>query len=253
MKIAYILIGMENIFKSLILPSNLIILFFLTGIILFLIRKVKKYGSYLLIIATIIYIFFATGPISFWLLGNLEYQYPYLKDTALIKDVNYIVVLSAYADNDLNLPISSRVNASAAFRLMEAQKLHREIPGTKIIITGAGEVPDVMKEVLISMGVKENKITVENRSGNTYDSLKNLKTLIGDKKFVLVTSAGHMPRSIGISNKMGLNPIPAPTDYLTFKNYMAISYLPSPLHLINSDLAIHEYVAIFWYRLKQRM
>ena len=71
--------------------------------------------------------------------------------------------------------------------------------------------------------------------------------------FILVTSAGHMPRSMHVFKKAGLNPIPAPTHYLTRKNNLAISYLPSPLHLRYSDLAIHEYAAILWYHVKNRL
>lgn len=244
---------MEIIIKFLIVPSNLIILLFITGVLLFFIKSLNKPARYLLTGAAVIYLIFATGPVSFWLLGKLEYQYPYLKDASKIKGAEYIVVLSAYADDDTALPLSSRVNSSGAFRLMEALRIHRALPETKIIITGTGGVPNVMKEVLTSMGTNENRLIVENNSVNTYDNLKNIYSFVGNRQFILVTSAGHMPRSLGISRKLGLNPVPAPTDYLTFKNYMAISYLPSPLHLNNSDLAIHEYIGILWYRLTNRI
>jgi uncharacterized SAM-binding protein YcdF (DUF218 family) len=59
-----------------------------------------------------------------------------------------------------------------------------------------------------------------------------------------------MPRSVGVFRKQGLNPLPAPTDYMSRKNYMAISYLPSPLHLYYSDLAVHEYLGILWYKIR---
>ncbi|MEF9426571.1 MAG: YdcF family protein [Candidatus Mariimomonas ferrooxydans] len=237
----------EDIIKYVILPSNLIILLFLSGAILFLVKKARKFSSYLLIIAVVIYLFFASGPVSFWLLGNLEYQYPYLKDSESIKEVEYIVVLTAYAEADHLLPLSSRVNDSSAFRLIEAVRIFKKIPHSGIIISGSKDISGIMKELLIAMGINENKIIIENNSNNTFESAKNLQPLINHKPIVLVTSAGHMPRSMKVFKKLGMNPIPAPTNYFTRKNYLAINYLPSPLHLKYSDLAIQEYGALLYY------
>jgi hypothetical protein len=58
---------------------------------------------------------------------------------------------------------------------------------------------------------------------------------------------------MGVFKKQQMNPLPAPTDYMSRKNYMAISYLPSPLHLYYSDLAVHEYLGILWYKLTDRI
>lgn len=244
---------MYSFINYLLAPSNVIILLFVAGCVLFFAKRLRKAARYLLYGAVVFYLVFATGPVSFWLLGKLEYKYPYLKDTTALRDVEYIVVLAAYADDDQNLPLSSRVNGSAAFRLMEAVKIHREIPESKIIISGSERVAGVMKEVLVSLGMNETFILTDNGASNTSGSAQNVRKMVGEKRVVLVTSAGHMPRSMMVFRKAGMEPIPAPTDYLTFKNYMAISYLPSPLHLQNSDLAVHEYVGILWYRLRGRI
>jgi len=243
-----------SIVKYILIPSNIIIILFFLGIILFFtFKRFKNIGRIFLIVSACFYVFFGTGPVSFWLLGKLEYQYPYLKNADLVQDVAYIVVLSGYADNDINIPLSSRVNSSCAFRLMEALKLQKEIPGTKIIISGSERISGVMKEVVISLGVDQRTVITENHSFSTFENAKNISKIIGNQRFILVTSAGHMPRSMMVFKKAGMDPIPAPTDYLTFKNYMAISYLPSPLHLMNSDLAVHEYIGILWYRLTGRI
>lgn len=241
---------MYSLINYLLTPSNIIILLFVAGFVMFFAKRLRKIARYLLFGAVFFYLFFATGPVSFWLLGKLEYKYPYLKDTTDVKDVEYIIVLAAYSDDDPNLPLSSRVNSSAAFRLMEAMKIQREIPETRIIISGSARVAEVMKQVLVSLGMDEALILIEKAAFNTFGSAQNVKKIVGDKKIILVTSAGHMPRSMMVFRKAGMEPVPAPTDYLTFKNYMAISYLPSPLHLQNSDLAVHEYLGIVWYLIR---
>ena len=241
---------MQAIVNYFLLPSGMILTLVIFGFILVFAKKNKKMGSYLLLSAGILYVFFGTGPVSFWLLGNLEYQYPFVKSINASNKGQPIVVLAAYAEIDTNRPVSSNVNSSTAFRLIEAARLLRKNPKSKVIVSGPDNMSLVMKQVLVELGIHADKIVVENKSASTYESALNLKDKLEHGDFFLVTSAGHMPRSMGVFKKLNMNPIPAPTDYMSRKNYMAISYLPSPLHLYYSDLAVHEYLGILWYKLK---
>lgn len=244
---------MEAIAKYIILPSNLITLFFVSGIILLITGKIKRVAFVLLCAAAGIYFFFATGPVSFWLLKNLEYQYPSLVELNKLKEVNTIVILAGYAETDPNLPLSSEVNSPSAFRIIEALRLYRILPDAEILISGQGDVPEIMKRLLVSIGVPTHRIMVESQSSDTHESAVNVHKIVGAKRFVLVTSAGHMPRAMRSFQKLGMKPVPAPTNYMSKKNWLAIRYLPSPLHLEYSDLAVHEYLGILWYRLMNRL
>jgi len=184
---------------------------------------------------------------------NLEYRYRPIEDLESMDRISNIVILSGYAENDLNLPLSSMVNSSSAFRIIEAKRILTKFPKAEIIISGKGDVPKIMKKLLDSLGNKSENFKIDNQSNSTYESSLYISNLQLTKKFVLVTSAGHMPRAMGVLKKMGMDPIPAPTDYMSRKNYMAISYLPSPLHLYYSDLAVHEYLGILWYKMTNRL
>jgi uncharacterized SAM-binding protein YcdF (DUF218 family) len=59
-----------------------------------------------------------------------------------------------------------------------------------------------------------------------------------------------MPRCMGIFRKLGMQPIPAPTDYQAGQNPLDASFTPSIEHLRLSELALHEYIGIVWYRLR---
>lgn len=67
---------------------------------------------------------------------------------------------------------------------------------------------------------------------------------------VLVTSAAHMPRAIRNFQAVGLNPIPAPTQYLTGRGSRSslLSWLPSSSALEKSELALHEYLGLLAWR-----
>jgi hypothetical protein len=109
---------MEAIVKYFLFPSGMILTLVILGFILVFAKKSKKMGLYLLLSAGVLYVFFGTDPVSFWLLGNLEYQYPPQNIHKTFDKVHAIVVLAGHAEKDLNIPISSAVNSSSAFRLI---------------------------------------------------------------------------------------------------------------------------------------
>jgi uncharacterized SAM-binding protein YcdF (DUF218 family) len=244
---------MKDIAQLLTTPSSFVALLLIIGVAALFIRCLRKLAMILLIIGGIIYIALASGPVSYWLIGKLEHRYPALTNIDTAKNIKTIVVLAAHADADPYFPISSAVNSSAAFRLMEAARLARLVPGSRILITGNGDVPEVMKKVLISLGISDRIISIENQSCNTYESASRIRQILGPGDIVLVTSAGHMIRSVGVFRKFGMNPIPAPTDYMTGPNCLAANYFPTASHLTYSDLAVHEYLGIVWYKITGRL
>jgi len=156
-------------------------------------------------------------------------------------------VLAGYAGRDDEMPLSSYVNDASAIRILEAVRIFLLKPGRKIIVSGNEDVPVIMKDVLVSLGIPAERIEIEGRSSSTFDSAMNLSKKLKSKRIILVTSAGHMFRSILVFRNFGMHPIPAPTDFSTRRNILATGYFPSPLYLKLSDLAVHEYVGLLWY------
>ena len=124
---------MESFIKYLLLPSGMILTLVVLGFILSFMRKARKIGLYLILSAGILYVFFGIGPISFWLLGNLEYKYPFVDSIKVANEGQPIVVLAGHAENDPNKPISGNVNSSTAFRLIEAVRLLQKNPESELI------------------------------------------------------------------------------------------------------------------------
>lgn len=244
---------MFDVLKDLILPSGLITSCCIIGVILLFFKKLRQVGIFILAGSGILYAVLGSEPISFWLLGSLEYQYPPLYVTDRIKNVRIVVVLSGHGWDDPDLPLSGRVNSASAFRSIEALRLFRELPKSEILISGGEKVPQIMKNLLISLGVPPEKISIEDGSQNTYENALEVRKKVGNESIVLVTSAGHMLRAMKVFQKLGMDPIPAPTHYMSMKDYNAVTYLPTPLALEYSDFAVHEYLGILWYRLRHRL
>lgn len=233
--------------KTLVEPSRIIAALLLGGLVLLVWKRHRKKSMYVFASALTLYVVFGTGPVAFWLLGSLEFRYPPYMEIAANRDAEDIVLLAGYAGRDDDMPLSSHVNDSSAIRILEAARVFRLKPGRRIIVSGKGDVPAIIKDVLVSLGIPAERIEIEGHSGSTMGSGENLSHLLKGKKIILVTSAGHMHRSIRTFRNFGMHPVPAPTDFMTFRNFLATGYLPSPLYLRLSDLAIHEYVGILWY------
>jgi uncharacterized SAM-binding protein YcdF (DUF218 family) len=118
----------------------------------------------------------------------------------------------------------------AGERMLEVVALSRKFPDAKIAFTG-GDAGIFYKSdteaegaatLLVSMGVAPERLILESESRDTYENAEFLKTeleRLGDlgpgKRWVLITSAFHMPRAMGAFRKAGLDLEAWPVDYRT--------------------------------------
>jgi len=83
-----------------------------------------------------------------------------------------------------------------------------------------------------------------------------VKEIVGKDKFILVTSAAHMPRAMGLFRKQGMEPIPAPTDYMAGEREGGLRlgmFFPSAGSLEKAGSAIHEYLGMVWGKLRSQI
>jgi len=238
---------METVVKYLVLPSSVMTLSALAIVVLVPFRAARNWALGSGLLGLSIYVLFGAGPVSFLLLGSLEFRIPPAGPGERAQ-AGTIVVLAGYAELDPDHPLSSRVNSTSAIRLLETVILCKGRPDADVIVSGSGDVAQIMRDVIVSAGVPAGRVIVDSVSTSTYESARNIVPRLGQAPFLLVTSAGHMPRSMGVFLKAGAHPLPVPTDYMTKRNPLATNYVPSPVYLHYSDLAISEYVALLWYR-----
>lgn len=236
--------------KELVLPSNIAALLFVLGILLYAIPRRRQYSWWLLSLSGAMVLVFSSGTVAALLLSRLEYSYPSLLNPGRYPQADTIVVLTAYAADDPRMPLSSRNNTSGTYRMLEAANLYHFCQNCRVVVTGYPVAARLMGTLLQRIGVPPAKLQIEMDSPNTEASAINLQNMLGDKAFFLVTSAGHMPRAMQLFEQRGMNPIAAPTDFKMPKQAQHAPIWPNPEHLQYSDLAIHEYLAMFWYKLR---
>ena len=233
-----------------LVPSGLAYLLFALGLLIALKERWRKLSWALLAVSGAITLVFSSGSVATALLSPLEYEYPAVHDTRTHRNIKHIVVLTGYAADDPDMPLTGRLHWASAYRVMMALQLKHDGCGNcDVIVSGGAVTAKVMGESLIALGLPKERLILETDSLTTADSATNLQALL-QEPFFLVTSAGHLRRSLAVLRKQGLQPVPVPTDYQVPRDWRDADEHPSPQSLMTSDLAVHEYIGLLWYRLK---
>lgn len=201
--------------------------------------------------------FITLVPVGDFFLAPLENLYT-LKPT--ITKPKVIVLLGGsenlYQSKSTGL---SHLNGFAT-RYITTIQLAQKYPNAKIIISGgAGHTQFnglsesiIGKHILLTAGIDNNRIVVEDQSRSTVDNALFTKLLV-DKlhisnldTVVLVTTASHMPRAMGLFCHVGFTSItPYPTDYKA-KNTLGRISFNFAQNLIELNFAIHEWLGLFF-------
>ena len=150
--------------------------------------------------------------------------------------------------------------ANAADRLYETVLLAKKFPDAKVVYTGSTNMidgrryssGDIAKQYLTSLGVEESRIILEEDARNTFSNVVRSKALLNPKQdevWVVVTSAYHMPRAIGVFRTQNWKVLPWPSDYQTHGNSAAYDFSYDAFSNVETlKLALHEWVGLISYR-----
>lgn len=254
----------KKIISQLLYPVPLCLGILIIGLMLILFTRRQRAGKVIISAGVILFVIFSYTAIPNILLRSLEYRYPPLNviaasdttDNEILTSVKWIVVLGGGHTSDPDIPVASQLSRESLIRLIEAVHLYKKIQGSKLILS-EGKVFDpvpgseTMAEVAMSMGVNQEDIILESESKDTVDEACLIKPIVGGDKFILVTSASHIPRSIGIFKKLGMHPIPAPVGHRTKGGCINPgTFFPNSGGFAKIESALHEYIGIIWLKLR---
>jgi uncharacterized SAM-binding protein YcdF (DUF218 family) len=222
-----------------------------SGLILLILKRKEKLGIILLTLGISALFLLSFAPFSKCILWMLESKYPPLMDLNYYKKIKYVVVLTAWDSELQSIPYIQNMGYRTALRTIETRRIYGEIPHCRIIISGTKNGGELISELLSSMNVPRKNILID-RAKDTTMSAINIKNILRNENFILVTSAVHMPRSILLFSREGLNPIPAPADYIdgyykdyTFPYPRRLSYyFPNTGSFMESSAALYEYFGL---------
>ncbi len=240
-------------------PLNLAILALTVGVVLHAVRFVRTARAAALAGLAILLVG-GFSPFGTWLLATLEDRIP---RTELTSAPHGIIVLGGAFDNRVAGLRDDLLLTAAAERPLALVELARRFPDAKLVYSGGtndltGKLEpetNAARRLFTTLGVAPSRVIYEPHSRNTWDNATMVADLIGDiagQDWLLVTSAFHMPRAIGVFRQVGLTVHPWPVDYRTPISRNGL-YLPHALaNFANLEIASREYVGLAAYYLSGR-
>ncbi|MBS0271947.1 MAG: YdcF family protein [Proteobacteria bacterium] len=205
------------------------------GLLLFF-RKVK-WGKRLVVISCVSFGFFGVVPFSLWMVENLENRFPKIDQIPL--DAKGMILLGGSFDKRTSLDRKTVAYNLTAGRLIEFVELAKAHPQFQLAFTGNQFEVETAKKVFKNLGIDPSLVLFEGGSKDTKENAARSAQLLNPshtEKWLLITSAYHMPRSIGLFRKAGFNVIPYPVDYHTPGNY-------EPLFCLGLNLSLDAWAA----------
>lgn len=198
------------------------------------------------------------SPLAPWLLSRLEDRFAPVEPAA----VDGIIVLGGSVDAGIATGRRAVAINESAERLTELLVLMRRHPDARVVFSGGtGTYPPepateaaVVAWLLADLGVPAGRVVFEDASRNTYENAlfsQRLAAPAAGEAWLLVTSAFHMPRAIGVFRRLGWPVVPHPVDYRTAggdDGWRFSSEISVSRNLRDLDTAAKEIAGLIAYR-----
>ncbi|MDR9780312.1 YdcF family protein [Rhizobium redzepovicii] len=175
-----------------------------------------------------------------------------------------MIVLGGAFENEVNTVRHGIEFNGGADRFVEALRLAQKFPDSRILVSGGdGSISGVYEGDAAAserffplFGVGRDRLIEETQSRTTFENAVNTKEFLasqGLSKCLLITSGFHMPRSVGIFRKLGIDIVPWPTDYRTDGQVrLGLDFTQPNLNAQNMATAIREWYGLIGYYLAGR-
>lgn len=252
----------SKVLWGLVQPGNALVLVLAFGtLLLFSVRDFRRRaGRRVVATASAAFLVLTVLPVGTWAIRPLEDRFP---RPMLPNRVDGIIILGGA----LNPPLSAdrgepSVNGSAE-RILATVELGRRYPDARMVFTGgsgslwggAYREGEVMRAALDQVGFDTGRVLFENESRNTWENAVLSRDMMEPKPgetWLLVTSAWHMPRSVGIFRRVGWPVLPYPVDYRSRPGPRPYLIFELDGNLDTLGWAVREWIGLVAYRLMDR-
>ena len=263
----------KKLIEVFLFPPGIIIILFL--IIAFLGIRKKTVLAVALLSAVMLYLF-SIEPVANVIIEPLQNAYQKPAFTAgkagILSGINSVPITAYFLKHAVIAVLASgaynkdTLDGDSFNRLYAGFLLQKRL-GIPIILSGGCYADSniltsaIMGKVLVKLGIRRNKIIIDDTSNDTYQNaidVKNICNRRGFSRVILITSAYHMPRAALLFKELGFkdkNLILYPVDYKTetANKYNIYSLLPQMNYLIISAEAVHEYIGYVYYYIYGRI
>ena len=240
----------------LLLPTNFLICMGLAGALL-LATRFASLGRKLLVAVVVLLAICAWSPLGKLMLYPLEARFPSWDATK--GEPDGIVVLGGPIDADLSAAHGGAVVTAAGDRIVAAAVLAHRYPNARLMYSGGSanlvstdaKEGDYAAQLFEGLGISKARLLMEREARNTHENAEFSRAMAAPKpgeRWLLVTSAFHMPRSVGLFRKVGFDVEAYPVDWrlgaradlLTLSSVAGDGFM-------RVDLAVREWMGLIAY------
>jgi uncharacterized SAM-binding protein YcdF (DUF218 family) len=238
-------------------PSNLLVSLILLGLMLTLFKRLRSFGAGVSLVVTLATLALGLLPIASYILLPLEERFPAFRHDG--KAVDGIILLGGSIEAADSASRGSLVANGSAERVLDTIQLAHRYPAARILISGGGgtvfgdgaaEAP-IIADYFRSIGIDPARILVEDRSRTTSENAVYSRELAKPhegERWLLVTSAWHMPRAVGVFEKAEFPVTPYPVDFRTAggsRTHRPFAFVSEGLRRL--DIATKEWAGLIGY------
>jgi uncharacterized SAM-binding protein YcdF (DUF218 family) len=241
-------------------PSNLLVGALAAGVLVLVLGR-RRLALWLLCPAAAVLTAISLLPVGQWLLLPLENRFSPPGD---LPAVDGIIVLGGGIDLRVFEQRGAVPFGDTGERFITLIELAHRYPDARLVFTGGGGFlgeaglteANVIRRFVRAQGLAPERMVFEDQARNTYENAVLSKALVRPapkERWLLVTSAAHMPRAIGAFRKVGWPVIPYPVDYRTSGEIGFLSIPNAAARWAELDLAIQSWTGLLAYWLTDRI
>lgn len=248
---------LSKVLAFLTVPSNVILSIGIIGLLL-LLTRFRRAGVRLATASLLLLLIVGVTPIGSVLIATLENRFPPGKEDG--PPITGIIVLGGPIDSRMTTLRGKLSVTGEVERLLEGAALAKRHPSAKLVFTGGNpslfgsDPPEAVyaAQLFEQLGVPRERIVFEDKSRNTTENAEFTRKLVDPKpgeRWLLVTSAMHMPRAVGTFRKAGFPVEAYPVDWHTPPNPVLWQLPRNLLGGVGAlNAAAHEIVGLAAYR-----
>lgn len=247
----------SKILWGMISPDSLFVILLTLCLLLLLFRQSKK-AAILLGLLTCCTLFLSFFPVGEWMLYPLESRFQHNPD--LPEHVDGIIVLGGSVIPDLSVEWQQLETNQTHERLSSFIQLARLYPDARLVFSGGNASLDrhkpteaqIAETYFSQTGISPDRLIIENKARNTAENVSYSMQLVHPREneiWLMITTAYHMPRAMGVFCRLNWKVIPYPVDHETLPSKLYQPEFNLIGHANHLVLASHEWLGLLAYYL----
>jgi len=251
----------KKIVSQFFFPIPLALILLLLGLILLWRGKRERLGRLLTTVAMLALLFFSLPFFPKAVYTRLERDYvPCVTPAERLPDdigtnTVYVVALGTGFNPNPDYPFTMRTSGVGWVRLLEAARIHRKLPGSRLILSIPGPADETDKQAFLEevtrfLALERSRVQAITGARTTFEEARHVQEAVGAAFCVIVSDASHLRRAEKLFRDEGMSVAALPCSisypHSTAPQFRWLDWFPSSWSACGSRGAMYEIMGLAW-------